>query len=650
MTEYIVWAIVHLGCWALMLTAAGGLGHLFLRRMEFDSRVERVTFTLTLGLGLSALVIFIIGIAGLLYREVLWALTVAGALATLVYLARAGILRSLARPPRLKDYYSLPGAVTALLILAALGYWLVLLVTTQYPPVHWDAISHHLVLCREYLANHRIVVVAGIPHPLLPALNHMHFTWGLALQDEILAQMMEHAFLMLTSLGLYSWGKRERRPLLGVAAAAFYLGNPLVLWLGEAAYVDVCLVCFVLLGVYALLLFWRSTDARWWYLSMALLGLAAGIKLPGLFFIIVGSLLGLWKLARPYLKLKPLRGKLHQDDAEASQAAGRRFTVKALAWGWALAFILLIPWYAFIFYHTGNPIWPTFPQYSRGPWGDPGVVANTNNWLANAAEPRTVKNFLLLSLDWIRYPSTFYAEVGLSLFPLIVIWPIAWVVALWNRSVRWWALWALSFTLYWFMFPHQLRYWLPALPLAILALLESIRWAAEKLTRSRVAHAAVWIAIIIAAGWYGWRSVSAEIKTKGWPPANEDARKTFISSIGGYNGARYINKQASSDDVVCMIGASWLNYYIRPQVLDLYGLLQSRRFPNFQWPDDAEWVRWLESRNVKWIYVYHANPPDYLKIPKRNIVLNPIWPDYELVYADPVAWVFRHKPVPAEVW
>jgi dolichyl-phosphate-mannose-protein mannosyltransferase len=643
MSEYLVWAVVHLGSWLLMLLASAGAGHLFLRKYQFDSRVERLVFTLALGLGLTSLLIFGLGIIGLLYREILLGLTLAGALGTVVHLLRLRRIGPVIRRPLWGERYSVRGVAIVFLTAVGLAYWLVLLLSTQYPPTHWDAISHHLVLCREYLAHHRMVIVEGIPHPVLPALNHMLFTWALALQDDILAQMMEHTFLMLTALGLYSWGKREKSPLFGIAVAAFWLGQPLVLWLGEAAYVDICLVCFVFLGIYALRLFWETREARWWFLSMALLGIGAGVKLSGLFFTIAGGMLGLWVIARSHIRWRlPLQtaGKV---ELETSKRAQARFTWNSLVVGWGIAFIFLIPWYAFIFYHTGNPIWPTFPELSRGVWGSPAVVASANNWLTNAAEPRTLKNFLLLPLDWIRYPATFYAELNLSLFPLIVIWPIAWIAALWNRSVRWWTLWAFSFTVYWFLFPHQLRYWLPALPLAGLALYETIRWMLEKMSRSEVLRTALWVVLTLSAVIYAGRELKEKLEYRRWPPVNQEAREAFLSGMGGYKAVKYINRQAREEEIICVINSSWLNYYLKPQVIDVFGLLQANRLPEFHWPEDTQWVRWLESRGVTWILVDHGNAPGYLKAPKHNIVLNPIWPDFELVYADPVNWVFRHK-------
>ena len=46
---------------------------------------------------------------------------------------------------------------------------------------------------------------------------------------------------------------------------------------------------------------------------------------------------------------------------------------KSLAVGYGLVCLLAIPWYALIFYHTGNPLWPLFYQHSRGIWASPSI-------------------------------------------------------------------------------------------------------------------------------------------------------------------------------------------------------------------------------------------------------------------------------------
>lgn len=623
MMDYIAWVGSHLATLGLIVLASMFVGRILLRRFSFQSTSERVVFTTSTGLGAWALLIFALGLMHLLYKEIIWSLTIAGALGAILQLAYAWRGRSQARAAETPRTSARLLAIAIALV--AIAYWAMLLWSTQFPPVHWDAISHHLLLPREYLRQHRLVAVMGSPHPVMPTLNHMLFTWAMALKDEVGAQMIEHVFLVLTALGLYAWGKRRRRTGLGIAAAAFWLGNPLVLWLGESAYVDIGLVCFVFVGVYALRIFWYDKERGWWYLGLGLLAMAAGVKLPGLFFVIAGSVLGLWMFARS------------------------RIEWKVLAKGWAIAFFILLPWYAFITYYTHNPIWPTFPQYSQGIWGAPYLVSNANAWLRDAAEPRTVQNFLLLSLDWIRFPSRFFAECGLPLFPLIIVWPLAWIVGIWNREVRWWALWALAFTLYWFLFPHLMRYWLAALPLAVLALLESIQWIVERVWKRPAIQTAVWALVALSALFWGGRTLAREFKVKGAPPTQPEQREIFLThTFGTYRGLKYINQQAGENERVAVINSSYLNYYFKPRPLDLFGLLYAEKIPKFHWPEDKPFVQWLEEENVVWIFVQHSFAPSYLKIPTQNLELDPVWPDFQIVYADTNSWVFRRKPVPPE--
>lgn len=609
-------------------------------------------FTMAVGLGLCALVLFILGLLGMLYQSVIRVLTVSGAVSTaltFLYSNRRspGIrqCKQILSIQQWKHLYSLRNAVIAFLIFLAVGYWLLLLIKSQYPPTDWDSISNHLVLARAYLTEHNLVVVSGIPQPVLPALNHMLFTWALALKDDILAQMMEHTFLILTAVGLYAWGTRQNRPALGYAAAALWLSHPLVRLLGQAAYVDIGLTCFVFLGVYALRVFWDGRKASWWYLGIALLAMAAGTKVTGLFFLGLGSLLGLLVLMLSFSRT--LSHRSIEKDSEDIVSVESRFNWRSLVIGCSLALVILMPWYGFVAYHTGNPLWPIFAQYSKGIWGAPWVVSGVNTVMRGFKEA-TLQNFLMLSIDLVRYPARFHAEQ--TLFPLIMIWPLAWVVALFNRSVRWWAFWALAFTVFWYLQIPDVRYWLPVLPMAGLALFESIQCLLERIRGSANLHNPAWVAVsILILLWSGY-TVSKQIKTV-LPPATPAAREAFLSQLSGYRGVSYVNAHADNTDTVCVVGASWLNYYFHQRVIDLWGALYQNRRPTFRWPDDQLWTQWLEYQNVKWIFIYYksAEQPLDLDIRKQNPVVNPFWPDYQLVYADQGTWVFRRKPIPPEV-
>src|SRR5204862_2322742 len=112
---------------------------------------------------------------------------------------------------------------------------------------------------------------------------------------------------------LCAWGRRQKNSAFGVALAARWIADPMVTWLGQVAYLDLCLVCFAFLGVYALRVFWDTSGRGWCYLAMALFGMAAGAKLPGLLFVAAGMATGVMAVAKSYWEA---RRALRADRAE----------------------------------------------------------------------------------------------------------------------------------------------------------------------------------------------------------------------------------------------------------------------------------------------------------------------------------------------
>ncbi|HVS81005.1 MAG TPA: hypothetical protein VHE60_04665 [Pyrinomonadaceae bacterium] len=623
MADYSLFIVAHAGALGLILFASASLGRVFLRRYRFHSFVEQAVFTLALGLGLWALLFFCLGLLGILYREVILALTAAGVMSFLLPLARRYKSSGL---PDLRQWWTLSRprkSLIVLIVLTGLFYWAILFQLPQYPPAFWDATGFHLALAKEYLAQHRIVPHEGLVFPVTLALNHVLFTWALAIKDGVLAQMIEHLFMIFVALALYAWGKRRDQPGLGLAVAAFWLGTPLVISLGALAFVDMGNACYGFLGIYALRVFWDSREDKWWYLGTTLIAIAAGIKLPGLFFVVIAFAFGLWAYVR-------------------SQLTGR-----ALIRGGMLTFLVVAPWYAFVGYITGNPFWPGFTRLSRGVWRL-GADAFWLTW-GNVGVPKTLLNFLLLPVQMVFKPDVFVSFDNRHLLPIVIAFPLAWVISLLDRSVRWWTLWALAYTGFWFYGSQQLRFWVPALPLVGLAIYESISWLMKRVGEDAILQSVVWTALAVFALQVGVRSTLIDIRIREWPPPHTlEARERFLERfLEGYAGVEYINRHARGDDVVFSINASWLNYYYRPKAIDTSGLLQLSARPAFHWPEDEPWVRQLESRNIKWVLVNYTNPQSVL-VPKQDPTRDPFWPDYELVYADSMTWVFRQKPIPPE--
>ncbi len=628
--NYISWSVSHLGVWSLMLLSAFGAGSVFLRKCRFHSLPERLVFTIALGMGLWALALFVLGIFGALYVGAIWALTIAAAGATVVYLIREGrrewrghsFLQSLLSKSR-KEYMRPRNLLVITIAAVALVYSGLLMIAAWYPPMHWDALAGHLPLSRQYLIEHRIVALRGGAFPLLPALNHLLFAWAMALRDDVLAQMVEYTFLMLTSLGLFAWGQRLQRPGLGLAAAALWLSHPLVLWLGESAYVDVGVTCFAFLGVYALRVFWDQGENAWWLMASANFGMAAGTKMPALFFVAAGAVLGLWARLRS------------------------RITWGELAKGWAVASILTVPWYGFIAYHTGNPVWPMFPQLTRAEW----LLSTKESFeglVSGGGLPKTVLNFLKLPVYLGLQPGLFFPDNNRDFAPVIALLPAAWIIAIWRHSIRWWSLWILAYTAYWFLFASFMRYWLPVLPLVGLALYEGLAWALDKITKSSAVHNAVWVVLTLMAMGYGGWVVMKELNIKGRLPVTAESRRDLLAGLSsGYRGVDFINRHAKPGETACVINGFYLAHYLQPRVTGMTRSVwnEDSTSSTLILPPREKWLDKLESSETTWILAQH----DGLSLPKQSPFEGPAGPSYELVFRDAAAYVWRRSPLPVDL-
>jgi hypothetical protein len=428
--------------------------------------------------------------------------------------------------------------------------------------------------------------------------------------------MIEQVLMMLVAAGIYSLGQRRDRRVWASAAAIFWLAHPMVLWLGQAGYVDVGMTAFAFLGALALRNFFETREKSWWFVAMSLMGAAAGVKITGMFFVAASAMMGLWALVKS------------------------RINWKELIAGGALVFSVAAPFYAFVAYHAGNPFWPATTWMSEGAWAD-APIARFNDWISRVGVAKTPVNFLLLPYYLSFELERFLPEPRLS--RLIAFWPLAWAVSFRDGEARRWSLWALSFTAFWFLTSQQTRLLLPALPFMTLALYESARYITEKFFRSAALRQTIWAGAAACALILTARAEFGVLAGNRRPPTDQAARDDFLTRFyGGYGGVRYINEHSTQGEAVYVIDGSWLNYYFKPRVIDSLGLLQRSDWPSFQWPDDRDWVKRLESRGVAWILVYHPNHPTWRRMKTDDPMWRPHWPPYRLVYEDRQVWVFRH--------
>ena len=598
---------------AIMLLAAFGAGHLLTRRIRFATRLEQGVFTTALGLGVCALALLGLAVAGVLYEPVVASATIAGAILVLIRFGRrAGRLLAAAGTAG-RGRYPIVAIVLATLLCQ---YWLLSMVTTQYPPILWDSTAYHLTLARTYLDTHQMTAPPGLIFPVVPALNHVLFAWALSMGGDVLPSMIEHALMTLATLGLVAWGVRAGSISLGLCAAALWIGHPLVAMLGASAYVDVGAACFAFLGLYALRVC-LDGDAAWWPVSAALLAMSAGVKSPGVLLLAVAVLVVLVPLAR------------------------KRLSPRTFVTGLMVAAAVAGPWYLVVWFHAGNPLWPASAALTDGVW-ETSARAFWPVW-GRVGLPKTLDNFLWMPFHLVSQPALFLPDNNRLLLPIVAALPATWFIAIFNRTVRWWTGWTVVFFVIWFSSSQQMRFLVIAMPMAALAIASSVGWLFARVPTLR---GVAWVGLTMVAVGVGTPPLLRDVATKGLPPADKATRDAFLrNTVVGYRAAEYINARVSADSTVGVINASWIAYHLKPRAVDIAAsLLQQLGRPALQWPADAAFVSQMESAGVTWLLIGTNGTQAIVDVPDQLVPGPFVWPAYEVVYVDPDAAVIRRKP------
>ena len=486
----------HAAALALIAAAAFGAGSLVLPRLRFCSPLEQVVARTTLGLGVIGTLIFLVGLEGGLYW---WpvVLTLGGAAAWGLRCARPLVAAAIGRGwGRHGTRNALATAGLALLVLAPVLYG------ALYPPTTYDALNYHLPAARTHLREHQVRPIPNLRFPVLPALGEMLFAGAMLIGDDVTAQLVEFLFLVLVLAALVSWAQRLGRPLTGIWSVGLLAGTPLFMTLGSMAYVDVGLAAFATLGFYGLSCYAATGERGWLTLAGAFGGCAAGTKHSGLILVAIFAVVAFVAARRRGLGVRELLP----------------FAGAALAFG--------APWYLWIAYWTGNPIWPFLGRsVGHGFWTD--VDYAWLDWsLRNYGWGRTP--LALLRLPWNLAFGQPVGELHLQPAPFLLL-PVTVFWALRRKAGRLLLAGIAAYVLFWFFTSQQLRFLLPVLP--VLVFLDSR--ALDELTaaaRRRIPSRAQWAtaALVFIALSFPLLGTYRAVLQNGPLPTTAPAREAFL--------------------------------------------------------------------------------------------------------------------------
>jgi len=492
-----------------------GMGRRLTHRISYYGPLEELSFCTTLGLGFLAYLILLLGTLGILYRWLV--LAVLGMIfigCTPVWVELIQRLSTATRQKRWMNWRAMGLSLLALLCLSPF------LLMPLYPPTAWDSTAYHLAYAKIYAQAHGMTLTPYLRYPVFPQTNEMLFTFALLLYDDIAAQLIQ--FLMMTVIGvaLFAFGRRHFSQRTGTWAAAIFLSNPMVLWLGTSAYIDIGLTLFVVMGIYALFNHIYFKERSWLILGALFIGCSAGSKYSALFFLILFGLFTFYIGFRERKFLYP-------------------FIFLATAIGVAF------PWYFRNWYYTGNPVFPFLGQvFGYGLWNQQDLQRQLHDLMVVHGAGKTFQSLLLLPWNLAFHQPVFLMEAPYSKIYLFAL-PF-FVVSLFRSKTRELSVLILLYTFFWFSTAQLLRYLMPIIPFLGLVVSASFENCLEWLPSHRVAWAKSWIltwVIFVMLIRPGWLYAVDKIWKEGYPPHNKKERGVYLSQrLPSFPAYQYMNQ------------------------------------------------------------------------------------------------------------
>jgi 4-amino-4-deoxy-L-arabinose transferase-like glycosyltransferase len=474
----IIFASSHYAALALFATICYIFGVTLTRAVRYTSPVERFGFSVTIGLGAIAYLVLFLGLIHLLFPWLVLLALVAGLVACLIIWKDD--LRRWSTPGKESETSGKYRRylVLALVVLVALGLSVPFLLLPLYPPILApDATSYHLASAKMFVQNSGMVFTPNLRYPVFTLTNNMLFTLALLFYDDVLAQLIEFLMLVTLAASVVAFGKRFFSERTAWWSAAILLSNPLVIWLGRVAYVDMGVLLFTTTAVFA---FWNWMQVReraWLILSACLFGFAIGTKQTALFFVGILSLTAFWKTLKQ-----------------------RDFTSPVLFA--SIALLVASPWFLRSFYYTGNPVFP-FLYETFGRWFGYGqskyeYYQEFLQAITTSGIGKSFKSLITLPWQLAFNQQAFVQEAAVSRIYFYAL-PLVLVVCSIVKKLRGLAALTLAYILFWFYSVQVLRYLVLIIALLSLVTAASIDLLLRRLPLGRWQHSSIVVAIVFVA-------------------------------------------------------------------------------------------------------------------------------------------------------
>ncbi|MBM3470598.1 MAG: hypothetical protein FJX73_07385 [Armatimonadetes bacterium] len=450
----------------VLWVAAYGYGSLAARWLDLGdacSSWEDVPLVAAMGLAVFVLLAILAGVAGVLSRPVIGAISLVGVALAILNSSRMHVhCRSGGREPAGSPAATWWWGLVVLMLIGMVG--------AVAPEVRHDALTAHLPVAREFAQQRAIVEMRQQIQSYLPLNAHILYAAGMLFAPgEAAPKLMHYAAGVHAGMLTYGLGARLFTPWVGLASAAILVSTPLIYWTGGTAYTDLWSVLFVVAALAALVCFMERPSCQRALATGVLTGTLLGFKLTNLI------------VALPVTVVLALVGGLSSGRLKTRLGLIGSFTLGAVVTGSI--------WYGRAWVLTGNPVFPMLNAVFKSPFWS---LENTKFNMHLFGMGTSLWDLVRLPWNVSLHPTRFVEDGSIGLIYLLLL-PFA-LLAIARRRIAPWACGVLlAGGLVWFFNAQYLRYLLPLLPLA------AIIGAAGLLDRARHGKGGLRLGVVLLA-------------------------------------------------------------------------------------------------------------------------------------------------------
>ena len=539
--------------------------------LSFISIAEEAAFSIMLGTGIVGLLVFALGVLGLLRP-----LPVTLLFVVLLVFARSEILRlyNVVKDATTQNLIARERRVTALLFCALL---VVLALRAALPPHAVDEAIYHLAAPKSFVDAGRIYPLYDNFSGDMPLLVHMFYVICLIAKADIAARLFSLSLAVTTAIALYAFCARFFTRRMGALAMFGLFGAGMVTEVAITTRVDLAQAGMGFVALYAMMNYFETDSRGWLWASALLSGFNLGIKYTaGIWVGLVGVMFLYESLARKRERFVTVL------------ARGLLFSVVTLA--------AFSPWMVKNYVYFNNPVYP-FGTGEVAEYGAQGTrFFNADDerkmeaYLAQSKReiPQVFERISALMTEaegnrverhpfrvWEFFTDPLRYQMGSAeghhepnylflLAPLLLILPR-------HRWVIWLALISIAFFCFVAATSWIARYYLPVYPAMTLIAVYVLVTLAEKLkTQAPIARilpvAAVVTAVALTAFVFVLQfhvSGAASFLT------GSLSRREFLQAAFYYPPVDYINQNSPQDAKVMLVGAQMGYHLQRPYLAEV---------------------------------------------------------------------------------